>query len=93
MVFREPAGTAGLSGRDLPVDETLAAYANLDARARLYKDSGAFPGERTDRLRAAAYLDILNGISAADRIACGYLGSNTAPNTDAPTRSRRRPRR
>jgi hypothetical protein len=86
-VFREPAGTAGLSGRDLPVDETLAAYANLDARARLYKDSGAFPGERTDRLRAAAYLDILNGISAADRIACGHLGSDTAPKTgpgDAP---------
>ena len=86
-VFREPAGTAGLSGRDLPVDETLAAYANLDARARRYKDSGAFPGERTDRLRAAAYLDILNGISAADRIACGHLGSDTAPKTgpgDAP---------
>src|ERR1700728_993949 len=86
-VFREPAGTAGLSGRDLPVDEALAAYASLDARARLYKDSGAFPGERTDRLRAAAYLDILNSISAADRIACGHLGSDPAPETgpgDAP---------
>ena len=78
-VFREPAGTAGLSGRDLPVDETLAAYANLDARARLYRDCGAFPGERLDRLRAAAYLDILNGISADDRIACGHLGSDAAP--------------
>ncbi len=78
-MFREPAGTAGLSGRDLPVDETLAAYANLDARARLYKDSGAFPGERTDRLRATAYLDILNGISADDRIACGHLSSDPAP--------------
>jgi hypothetical protein len=86
-MFREQAGTAGLSGRDLPVDETLAAYANLDARARLYKDSGAFPGERTDRLRATAYLDILNGISADDRIACGHLSSDTAPETgpgDAP---------
>jgi hypothetical protein len=86
-MFREPAGTAGLSGRDLPVDETLAAYANLDARARLYKDSGAFPGERIDRLRAAAYLDILNGISADDRIACGHLSSDPAPKTgpgDAP---------
>ena len=62
-IFREQAGTAGLLGRDLPVDETLAAYANLDARAKQYKDSGAFPGERLDRLRAAAYLDILNGIS------------------------------
>jgi hypothetical protein len=78
-MFREPSGTAGLSGRDLPVDETLAAYANLDARARLYKDSEAFPGERIDRLRATAYLDILNGISADDRIACGHLGSDPAP--------------
>ena len=86
-MFRERAGTAGLSGRDLPVDETLAAYASLDARARLYKESGAFPGERLDRLRAAAYLDILNGISADDRITCGHLSSDAAPGTgpgDAP---------
>ena len=81
-VFRERSGTAGLSGRDLPVDETLAAYANLDARARLYKDCGAFPGERLDRLRAAAFLDILNGICADDRIACGHLGSDAAPEAD-----------
>ena len=79
-MFRERSGAAGLSGRDLPVDETLAAYANLDARARQYKDSGAFPGERLDRLRAAAYLDILNGISRrrSDRL--------------RPSRLRRRPR-
>ena len=80
-IFREQAGTAGLLGRDLPVDETLAAYANLDARAKQYKDCGAFPGERLDRLRAAAYLDILNGICAGDRIACGHLGSDAASGT------------
>src|SRR6202522_4348292 len=87
LMFRERSGAAALSGRDLPTDQTLAAYASLDARARLYKDSGAFPGERTDRLRAAAYLDILNGVSADDRIACGHLGSDPAPTTgpdDAP---------
>jgi hypothetical protein len=87
MVFREGSGAAGLSGRDLPVDETLAAYANLTARAQQYKDSGAFGKERIDRLRAAAYLDILNGISADARIACGHLGSDTTPETgpdDAP---------
>ena len=81
-VFREGSGAAGLSGRDLPVGETLAAYAHLDARARQYKDCGAFPGERLDRLRAAAYLDILNGVCADDRIACGHLGSDAAPATD-----------
>ena len=84
-MFRESSGAAGLSGRDLPVGETLAAYASLDARARLYQESGAFPGERLDRLRAAAYLDILNGISAADRIACGHLSSDPAPDTVPPT--------
>ena len=96
-IFREQAGTAGLLGRDLPVDETLAAYANLDARAKQYKDCGAFPGERLDRLRAAAYLDILNGICAGDRIACGHLGSDAASGTgpedaagDQPQCSRRR---
>jgi Domain of unknown function (DUF222) len=78
-MFREPSGAAGLSGRDLPVGETLAAYASLDARARLYKDSGAFAGERADRLRATAYLDILNGVSADDRIACGHLSSDPDP--------------
>ena len=81
-MFREPSGTAALSGRDLPVDEALAAYANLDARAEQYKDSGAFPGERLDRLRAAAFLDILNGVSADARIACGHLGSDAARKTD-----------
>jgi Domain of unknown function (DUF222) len=73
MMFREQSGTAALSGRDLPTDQTLAAYANLDARARQYKDCGEFPGERIDRLRATAFLDLLNGISADQRIAYGHL--------------------
>ena len=83
-MFREQSGAAALSGRDLPVDLTLAAYASLDARARLYKDSGAFPGERLDRLRATAYLDILNGVSPEDRIACGRLSpGDPDPHADA----------
>src|SRR5580693_2719835 len=72
-MFRERSGTAALSGRDLPTDQTLAALAHVSARARVYEESGAFPGEGMDRLRATAYLDILNGISAEDRIACGRL--------------------
>ena len=80
MMFRERSGTAGLSGRDLPTDQTLAAYANLDARARRYQDCGAFPGERIDRLRATAFLDLLNGISADQRIAYGHLSpDDTSP--------------
>ena len=32
QMFRERSGTAALSGRDLPPDEALAAYANVNAR-------------------------------------------------------------
>ncbi|HEY5016967.1 MAG TPA: DUF222 domain-containing protein, partial [Streptosporangiaceae bacterium] len=79
MMFRERSGTAALSGRDLPTDEALAAFAHVAARAQRYKESGAFAGERIDRLRAAAYLDILNGVSAEDRIACGRLSPDDKP--------------
>ena len=69
QMFRERSGAAGLSGRDLPTDETMAAYANLDARAAEYKESGAFPRARMDQLRATAYLDLINGRPAEARIA------------------------
>ena len=88
-MFREPSGAAALSGRDLPADETLAAFAHVNARARVYKESGAFPEEGMDRLRATAYLDILNEIAAADRLAYGRLIPETAPTDgDAPTATR-----
>jgi hypothetical protein len=67
--FREQAGTAGLSGRDLPPDETLAAMASVNLRADEYKESEAFEGAPMDVLRAHAYLDLLNGVPAAERIA------------------------
>ncbi len=63
--FREQAGTAGLSGRDLPPDEALAAMANVNARAEEYKESGAFGDTPMDVLRAHAYLDLINGVPAA----------------------------
>ena len=68
-VFREEAGTAGLSGRDLPAAEALAGHANVVALARAYAASGAFPGVDASRLQAQAYLDLLSGVPAADRIA------------------------
>jgi hypothetical protein len=73
-MFREESGAAGLSGRDLPTDQTLAAHASVTARAQQYKDSGMFPDEtRMDQYRVGAYLDLLNGISAETRIASGLL--------------------
>ena len=52
--FREQAGTAGLSGRDLPPDEALAAMASVNARAEEYQESGRVrrhPDGRAARLR------------------------------------------
>jgi hypothetical protein len=73
-MFREESGAAGLSGRDMPTDQTLAAHASVCARAQEYADSGAFPdGTRMDQYRVAAYLDLLNGVAAHVRIASGLL--------------------
>ena len=58
-VFTETAGTAALSGRDLPPAEVLAADKNLTALAQGLRKAGA---EGTlDELRARAYLHLLTG--------------------------------
>src|SRR5580693_1998335 len=71
ILKRERSGAASLLGCDLPPAETLAAHAATCARARVYQDSGAFPGVLTDQFRAMAYLDLMNEISAEARIAAG----------------------
>ncbi len=68
-IFREEAGTVGLSGRDLPAAGALSGHANVLARAGWYEASGAFPGRSGSSLQALAYLDLLNGVSAQDRLA------------------------
>ena len=82
QIFREESGAAALSGRDLPTDQTLAAHASVCARAREYQESGAFPDDtRMDQFRAAAYLDLLNGIPATARIASGQVVTVTRANS------------
>jgi Domain of unknown function (DUF222) len=71
ILRRERSGAASLAGCDLPPAETLAAHAATCARAQAYKDSGAFPGVLMDQLRAMAYLDLMNEVSAEARIAAG----------------------
>jgi hypothetical protein len=72
--FREQSGAAGLAARELPTDQALAANANVCARALEYQESGEFPdGTRMDQYRVAAFLDLLNGITADARIAIGLL--------------------
>jgi hypothetical protein len=81
--FREMSGTAGLSGRDLPPDEALAAMAGVNARAQEYEDSGAFGGAPMDLLRAYAFVDLLKGTPAADRIACAQDWDEAAEAAEA----------
>ncbi len=76
--LREQAGTAALSGRDLPPDEALAAMASVNARAEQYRQSGAFGDTPMDVLRAQAYLDLLNGTPADARIACAKARDEAA---------------
>jgi hypothetical protein len=83
-VFREEAGTAGLSGRDLPAADALAGHANVLALADAYAKSGAFPGHALSRLQALAYLDLLNGVSAADRIAFARTSPAQPPGDPEP---------
>jgi len=71
MLRRDRSGAATLSGCDLPPPQTLAAHASICARAEVYRDCGAFPGVLTDQLRAMAYLDLMNSVSAEARIAAG----------------------
>jgi hypothetical protein len=64
--WRERAGTSALAAYGLPTDAALQANANIGQRAEQYKKAGL---EGTmDQLRVLAYLDILNGITAAGRI-------------------------
>ncbi|MGH3297508.1 MAG: DUF222 domain-containing protein, partial [Trebonia sp.] len=83
MLFREQQGTAGLCGRDLPPDEALAAMASVNARAQAYQDSGAFGATRMDALRACAYLDLLNGVSAQERVASAEARDEDAEDAEA----------
>jgi len=71
VMRRDPSGAVNLSGYDLPADEALAAQASVCARAGQYQQSGMFPGVRMDQFRALAYLDLMNGVTAAARIAAG----------------------
>jgi hypothetical protein len=76
--FRENGGTADLSGRDLPPDEALAAMATVNARAEEYKESDAFGDTPMDVLRAHAYLDLINGVPAFERVAIAEQQDETA---------------
>ena len=87
--WRERAGTSALAGYGLPTDAALQANANIGQRAQEYKKAGL--DGSMDQLRVLAYLDILNGITAAQRIAqaqaeaaqAGTGGPNETPDGES----------
>ena len=83
QLWREQSGAAALAGRNLPADEALAAFASVNARTGQYKQSKAFPGASMDQLRAMAYLDLLNNVTAADRITSARAKTDAEAKTKA----------
>ena len=82
--WRENTGTSALAAYGLPTDAALAAHANVNARAAEYKTAKASPGATMDQLRVLAYLDLLNGISLASRIAQARAEATRQPAGDDP---------
>ena len=72
--WREDAGTAALSGRDLPSADVLAADQRISARARQLKSAGLTG--TLDELRARAYLDYLLLPGAEDADVGGVRGAD-----------------
>ncbi len=67
--WREHGGACALAAYGLPTDAALSANANVNQRAQEYKKAKVSPGATMDQLRVLGFLDILNGIGAAARIA------------------------
>jgi hypothetical protein len=65
--WREACGTCAMQATGLPTDQALAANANIEARARACKAAGV--DRPMDILRVMAYLDLLNGVTVAQRAA------------------------
>ncbi|MCW2933961.1 MAG: nuclease, partial [Actinomycetia bacterium] len=65
--WRENCGTFAMQATGLPADEALAANARIEGRARAYK--AARVGHPMDILRVMAYLDLINEVTIAQRVA------------------------
>jgi hypothetical protein len=65
--WRDCSGACAMAAYGLPTDEALAANAQVEARAQEYRAAGV--KRPVDILRVMAFLDLLNLVPAADRIA------------------------
>ncbi len=57
--FQEVAGTAALSGRDLPTQAVLRSWQHIDSRARALRAAGAYG--TLEQLRVVVYLALTSG--------------------------------
>jgi Domain of unknown function (DUF222) len=64
--FREESGNAGITGRELPAEEMLAAWQHLEQRALELRDMGVDGSLR--ELRVLAFMDLLQERDGADRL-------------------------
>jgi hypothetical protein len=83
--WREAVGTGAVLATGLPTDEWLAAQAHVEQRAQQYRAAGI--KRPIDILRVAAYLDLLNCVPAAERIArfrAEEAGPQGQPASDVP---------
>ena len=79
--WAEPSGNAGLTGRELPPAEVLAADQRITWWARQLRKAGLDGG--MDLLRARAFLDILLGIDSRPLDArAGSPGHDAKPSQD-----------
>ena len=83
--FREESGNAGMTARELPADEVLASWQNIEQRALDLRAAGV-PGSLRE-LRNLAYLDLLQ--ERDSRLRAGLApdqghsrGDGTAPDGD-----------
>jgi hypothetical protein len=85
--WRENGGACALAAYGLPTDEALAANANVNRRAEEYKNAKVRPDARIDQLRVLAFLDLINGVSTAARIARARAGAGAAQGNGTPESS------
>jgi hypothetical protein len=81
--WREYSGASALAAYGLPTDAALSANENINQRAESYKKARVLPDATMGQFRVLAFLDMLNDIPAADRIAQAQAqAQNTAQPQD-----------
>jgi hypothetical protein len=83
--WRENCGTFAMQATGLPADEALAANARIEGRARAYK--AAKIAHPMDILRVMAYLDLINQVTIAQRVAWAQADADADADADEQAKS------